>query len=165
MKYFYLKIYRLLTVSPSAYARTTIEKLKTLHDNYNPDKTVRESYTLEEEREIDEFIDAIFNTPIMQATQEYLRSKNLPNGRDSFHELWFELYTRGNGIISSCGFEHVFIGEYDDGGVSGFHNWEQFAIEENRDLINYLGYMDFLDLGSVKLQYANVSLMHLNFEM
>ena len=32
-------------------------------------------------------------------------------------ELWFETYSRGNRILGSCGFEHVFMGEKKNGAV------------------------------------------------
>lgn len=142
-------LFRLLSVASSAFSRSTIQKLIELQDNYDPDTDNRETYSAEESQEIDSFIDAIFETPIMQLAQEFLASKNLPNGRDSFYEMWFELYSRGNGVISSCGFEHVFVGELHPDEVSGFHNWEQFAVQEDNRELNYMGYMDFVDLGSV----------------
>ena len=44
---------------------------------------------------------------------------------------------------SSCGFEHVFLGEVDQksGEVSGLHNWVQFWIEEKKGNLDYRGYI------------------------
>ncbi len=35
----------------------------------------------------------------------------------------------------------VFVGEVDEGKVSGFHNWIQFHFEERAGRVNYLGYL------------------------
>lgn len=35
----------------------------------------------------------------------------------------------------------VFIGEVDEGKVSGFHSWIQFHFEERAGRVNYLGYL------------------------
>ena len=40
------------------------------------------------------------------------------------YQAWFSFYRRGE-ESDSCGFEHVFVGEVDDGHVKGLHNWIQ----------------------------------------
>ncbi|ODM96550.1 Poly(U)-specific endoribonuclease [Orchesella cincta] len=121
----------LLTVTAAAYSRPSIQKLISLHEIYDANVNIGETYSAAEEAKINEFLDAIFGTPIMQRAQSFLASKNLPNGRDNFFELWFGLFSRGNGALGSCGLEHVFMAELrgsDD--VLGFHNWVFFALEE-----------------------------------
>lgn len=39
--------------------------------------------------------------------------------RDYLKQMWFGLYSRGKGKISSSGFEHVFVSELKNGEVSG----------------------------------------------
>lgn len=41
----------------------------------------------------------------------------------------------------SCGFEHVFVGEIDDGHVKGLHNWLQTMVEEARGNLDYMGFV------------------------
>jgi Endoribonuclease XendoU len=41
----------------------------------------------------------------------------------------------------SCGFEHVFVGEVDEGHVKGLHNWLQTMVEEARGDLDYLGFV------------------------
>jgi len=41
-------------------------------------------------------------------------------------QAWFSFYRRGE-QVSSCGFEHTFVGEVDDGHVKGLHNWIQVS--------------------------------------
>lgn len=41
----------------------------------------------------------------------------------------------------SCGFEHVFVGEIDDGHVKGLHNWIQTMVEEARGNLDYMGFV------------------------
>jgi hypothetical protein len=50
-------------------------------------------------------------------------------------ELWFGVYSRGNRILGSSGFEHVFLGEKKDGKVQGFHNWVYFYHLEQRNQV------------------------------
>ncbi|CAG9137202.1 unnamed protein product [Plutella xylostella] len=66
--------------------------------------------------------------------------------RDFLKQLWFNLYSRGKGKISSSGFEHIFVSELKNGEVSGLHNWIYFGKEEAVNRINYLGYLKYSQL-------------------
>ncbi|XP_063591427.1 endoribonuclease CG2145-like [Penaeus indicus] len=76
--------------------------------------------------------------------------------KDRLDELWFTLYTRKN-ILSSSGFEHVFAGEMRGQKVLGLHNWVYFLHKEREGDINYMRWLNFIDLGDkgeiVKVAY------------
>jgi len=61
------------------------------------------------------------------------------------------LYNRGGGTKGSSGLEHVFGGEIAKKGVSGFHSWIKFQMEEEKGSMNYLGYITNINLGKVIL--------------
>jgi len=143
--------FRLLTVESSAYNKPTIAKLLVLHDNYEAAVGVSEDNTSEEKQEVDDFLDAILSTPIMERTAQFLADQEfipLVNFRETFHRIWFGLYSRANGALGSSGFEHIFLGELKNG-VSGFHHWAYFAREELSQDLNYKGYIAQHSLGSV----------------
>jgi len=147
----------LLTLENGAYTGPTISRMLAMHDNYIPDVGQAEVDTPTDIAERDAFLDAVFATPLMQRTQEFLASKGLPNGRDVFIQIWFDHYTRSSGPLGSSGFEHVFLGELKSG-VSGFHNFLFFAREENNRNLNYRGWMDNVSLGN------NGSIIEHNFQ-
>ena len=71
--------------------------------------------------------------------------------------IWLGLYNRGGGTRSACGLEHVFLGEIANGGVSGFHNWIKYYLEEQADTMNYLGYIKRIDLSVVTCHLYNIN--------
>ena len=50
-------------------------------------------------------------------------------------QLWFDVYSRGNRIYGSSGFEHVFLGEKKNSAVQGFHNWAYFYYMETKNKV------------------------------
>ena len=142
----------MLTVQAAAYARPTIQLLLPLRDNYIPEVNQNEVITSQELQEQKDFLDAIFNTPVFQRARQFLISKGYlteSNFRSTFEEIWFGQYSRASGRVGSSGFEHVFLGEINNG-VSGFHNWISFALEEAKGDLNYHGYLEFADFGRVR---------------
>lgn len=67
--------------------------------------------------------------------------------------IWFTLYSRGNGKVGSCGFEHVFMNEIKNNEISGLHNWIYFSEQESNSQHNldYKGYLKSLHLGNVNI--------------
>lgn len=90
----------------------------------------------------------------MQYTKNFLiskgkLSKDPKDFRDLLKSLWFNMYSRAGGKISSSGFEHIFLAELKKNEVSGLHNWVYFDHAEMSKLVDYLGYMKKIDLGEV----------------
>lgn len=71
--------------------------------------------------------------------------------RDLLKEIWFTQYSRGNGKIGSSGFEHVFVNEVKNDTLIGLHNWVYFYDEEKAGRLDYKGYINQLDMGTVRL--------------
>lgn len=53
----------------------------------------------------------------------------------------FTACTCSDGQADSSGFEHVFVGELDEGHVKGLHNWIQTMVEESRGNLDYMGFV------------------------
>ncbi|XP_068626494.1 endoribonuclease CG2145-like [Battus philenor] len=141
----------LLTVAPDVWNITTIEKFLPLLDNYERDTLVNEYVTPQERTEENAFMDAIMSTTVIRHLMNFLKDKGYVTPdprqqRDYLKQLWFGLYSRGKGKISSSGFEHIFLSELKTGEVIGLHNWIYFAKEESANRINYLGYLKYLQL-------------------
>lgn len=146
----------MLSIRASAYEIPTIAKFVKLQDNYVLDTTRGEEYTNQEMVEENDFLNSVVATPVMQMTRSYLIKKGKIGSdpealKDKLHEIWFSLYPRGDGQISSSGFEHVFAVEVKRGTVSGLHNWIYFHQEEAKNNANYLGYLHKIEFGDVSL--------------
>ena len=120
-----------------------------MYENYNNDVTVKEDRTKAERREEDEFLDEVMKSKVMIRTVQFLKEQGVVSKsytasqfRSLLKELWFDVYSRGQRILGSSGFEHVFLGEKKNGGVQGFHNWFYFYNQEQKNKINYLGHWE-----------------------
>ncbi|KAJ8736209.1 hypothetical protein PYW08_006865 [Mythimna loreyi] len=142
----------LITVTPEVWNISTIQKFVPLLDNYERDTLINEHVTPQERAEENAFMDAIMSTTVIRHLMTFLKNKGYvtpdpKQQRDFLKQLWFGLYSRGKGKISSSGFEHVFVSELKNGDVSGLHNWIYFSREEAANRINYLGYLKYEELG------------------
>ncbi|KAF5402388.1 PolyU-specific endoribonuclease-B [Paragonimus heterotremus] len=122
----------------------TIPAFINLLDNYHSRTGIRETVTPEEVQEIEQFLDRIMETQVIQETWKFLERKGLPiespeEFRQLLHTLWFKTYKRKRPGDSSA-FEHVFVGERKGLEVSGFHNWIQFAQLEAIKAVDYRGH-------------------------
>ncbi|OXB56525.1 hypothetical protein ASZ78_008789 [Callipepla squamata] len=112
-----------------------------LLDNYQRATGREEEVTAEELREQDVFLQEVMKTELMRKLFAFLHHKNRYGSEQEFlrdlKEMWFGLYSRGDGERDSSGFEHVFSGEIKKGKVSGFHNWIRFYLLEKQGLVNY----------------------------
>ncbi|KAI8438614.1 hypothetical protein MSG28_011052 [Choristoneura fumiferana] len=105
------------------------------------DTLVNEYVTPQERNEENAFMDTIMSTAVIRYVTPDPRQQ-----RDFLKQLWFGLYSRGKGKISSSGFEHIFVSELKNGDVLGLHNWIFFAREEAANRVNYLGYLKYVQL-------------------
>lgn len=137
------------SVDKNVWKRPTYQTFIALLDNYKAETGQAEVISDTERREIWSFLNAISQTPTIQFCHKYCHAKlpnKVPNDMNGFlkllHEIWFQLYNRQRGGRNdSSGFEHVFVGEVKDGDVSGFHNWIQFYLEEQKGAMDYRGYI------------------------
>jgi len=135
---------RLMVVNTTAYSRTTIARLLPIFNHYRADVNIAETFTAQQTREQNDFIDAVFNTPAMRRAETFLQQNGLPSGRANFVRNWFDLYSRGTGALGSNGFEHVFMVESRDGSIMGAHQWIWFDDQNRRGLLNYRGNRSFM---------------------
>lgn len=122
-----------------------------LLDNYEADTTKAETYSKQEQQEMDIFMQVLLRKPHMQFIHKVLVAwgKVGPDPAEfasRIYEIWFTQYGKGRGPKTSSGFEHVFVGEQDvqDNEIKGLHNWIQFWREERAGRLNYKGYVGAL---------------------
>jgi len=104
-------------------------------------------------------LDAVMASPVMQATWGFLNQYGQGNQTKSNFEswvkqLWFGPYSRGDSpsALGSSGFEHVFVGEWKDGKVSGLHSWLRYYLLEKSGAITYKGWSQ--DDGNIQFTFA-----------
>ncbi|KAK0098906.1 hypothetical protein PV326_000067 [Microctonus aethiopoides] len=144
----------LLAVNSAALQIPTIDKVLKIYDNYHLDTTEREYISPLQRDEESLLVDTFLSTNVMSMAMKFLADKGYFK-RDYYEykyilrQIWFNLYSRGEGKIGSSGFEHVFMTELKLGTeVSGLHNWIYFNAEEVKKRADYLGYIKKLDLGN-----------------
>jgi poly(U)-specific endoribonuclease len=92
------------------------------------------------------FLHIVCRTPCMRFAQAWLvankkiRVRNAEEFETMLWEMWFGLYRRDRYRDSSA-FEHVFVGEVDNGQVRGMHTFLQLYQEENAGNLDYYGYL------------------------
>ncbi|XP_071085814.1 uridylate-specific endoribonuclease-like [Haliotis cracherodii] len=134
-------------VNAAPLRKPMYQALMALWDNYNPTRGSADPVTAADKAEINNFLDIVMASPVMETTYNYLVDQHIYSGsktalRDKIYSLWFQPYSRSGGSSKdSSGFEHVFVGEYKSSIVEGFHNWLRFYKEEQAGHANYLGYL------------------------
>ncbi|XP_009582110.1 PREDICTED: poly(U)-specific endoribonuclease [Fulmarus glacialis] len=131
-------------VNEELFSKPTYASFIKLLDNYQRATGREEDVTAEELREQDNFLKEVMKTELMKKLFTFLHKKNRYDSEQEFvadlKEMWFGLYSRGNGEQDSSGFEHVFSGEVKKGKVSGFHNWIRFYLLEKQGIVNYFSH-------------------------
>ncbi|XP_058717310.1 uridylate-specific endoribonuclease [Poecile atricapillus] len=131
-------------VNEALFSKPTYASFIKLLDNYQRATGREEEVTAEELREQDRFLQEVMKTELMKKLFVFLQGKNRYSSEEEFvqdlKEMWFGLYSRGDGERDSSGFEHVFSGEVKKGKVSGFHNWIRFYLLEKQGGVNYFSH-------------------------
>lgn len=124
------------------------KRVEKLFNNYTLDQTKRENSFPEEVAEVQTFIEEVYKTPPMEVARQYLAAQ--ANREVSYDEwwavlqrIWFEHFDLGKGKDLS-GFEHVLVGEQEQGKLKGYHFWYKYYMDEHfraeneeLDLINF----------------------------
>ncbi|XP_065515539.1 uridylate-specific endoribonuclease [Lathamus discolor] len=131
-------------VNEELFSKPTYSSFIKLLDNYRRATGKEEEVTEEELREQENFLREVMKTELMKKLFAFLHSKNRYGSEQEFladlQEMWFGLYSRGDGEQDSSGFEHIFSGEVKKGKVSGFHNWIRFYLLEKQGMVNYFSH-------------------------
>uniref|UniRef100_A0A7S3PHP2 EndoU domain-containing protein n=1 Tax=Aplanochytrium stocchinoi TaxID=215587 RepID=A0A7S3PHP2_9STRA len=136
-------------VKPEVFERPTYKMFLDLLDNYTREIGKAEKVSFQERQEIQDFLDEIIKTRVMQYVRSYLINKGKCTSdpgafKTLLYNLWFGMYksTRDGGV-DSCGFEHVFVGEEADhkNQITGCHGWIQLYNEEKNGRLDYHGYI------------------------
>ncbi|GAB1867773.1 Endoribonuclease [Camponotus japonicus] len=158
----------LLIISPEAFQIPTIQRVLSIHDNYQLDTHTNEHINPLQRQEESLLVDTFLSTNVMSAAMRFLADKGFVRQdyyeyKDTLRRIWFNLFSRGQGKIGSTGFEHVFMAETKqvDAGteVLGLHNWIYFNVEEIKNHVDYLGYIKKIDLGNK----GSIIKMHVKF--
>lgn len=152
--------FSLLTVQPEAMQIPTIASLRSLYDKFELDSKVAEKVTSEKREGETNLINSFVATDVMSKAMKFVADKGLiPNDeyefKDALKRIWFSQYARENNVISSSGFESVFLAEKVNTEITGLHNWIYFNEQESAGKANYLGYIKEAKLGSVSISYMN----------
>lgn len=151
-------ICRLITINSEAFQIPTIQKVLSIFDNYHLDTQTNEHINPAQRQEESLLVDTFLSTNVMSTAMRFLANKGFVRQdyyeyKDTLRRVWFNLFSRGQGKIGSTGFEHVFMAETKQMDpvteVLGLHNWIYFNAEETKGNINYLGYINKINLGNV----------------
>ncbi|XP_030823064.1 poly(U)-specific endoribonuclease [Camarhynchus parvulus] len=131
-------------VNEELFSKPTYASFIKLLDNYQRATGREEEVTAEELREQERFLEEVMKTELMKKLFVFLQGKDRYSSEQEFlqdlNQMWFGLYSRGDGQRDSSGFEHVFSGEVKKGKVSGFHNWIRFYLLEKQGVLNYFSH-------------------------
>ncbi|XP_017892092.1 poly(U)-specific endoribonuclease homolog [Ceratina calcarata] len=149
----------LFEVDPELFEYPTIYVTRSLYDTYEHDFRKKLNRTLETRKQENLLIDTVLETSEMSSAMRWLADKGFidPDDfekKDVLRRIWFTIFSG-----STCGFERVFAAENYGTAVIGVQDWIYFASQESLKRMNYMGYVDKLDLGNT------ASLLKLNFEM
>ena len=124
--------------------------IHTLYDNYEYDAQIKEKSTPEKVKEQNDFLEVMLQTNVMSQLMKWLTEKNyiapdMLSRKELLSRIWF---TPIEGSTSA--FERTFLAEnYGGVHIMGLQNWIYFNHMESKKEVDYVGYMDKLNLGNV----------------
>jgi poly(U)-specific endoribonuclease len=112
----------------------TYNLVRALFDNYALDEQDPEAETPQEREEVHNLLSAIVDSAPMQVARQYVEnSTNTVITSERWYatllELWFRRFSKG-GDPDLSGFEHVFVGEQEEGKVQGYHFWYKYFLDD-----------------------------------
>uniref|UniRef100_A0A915JL76 Endoribonuclease n=1 Tax=Romanomermis culicivorax TaxID=13658 RepID=A0A915JL76_ROMCU len=129
--------------------KSTIQKLLKIYELYDNQVGDLDQNLLRSRTE--EFLNEIMATKELTILQQKLKqygvrsAGTLDGFKNLIDEIWFKRYKRKKaGKLGSSAFQHVFVGEVDHRKetVSGMHNWIRFFVLEQKNLIDYAGFVN-----------------------
>lgn len=133
------------------HRKSTIEKLLKIFDLYDNQPSPGDLDQNLLRKRTEELLNELMKTKefmiLQQKLKQYgVRSAETVEGfKNLMDEIWFKRYKRKNsGKLGSSAFQHVFVGEIDHRKeeVSGMHNWIRFFVLEQKNLIDYAGFVN-----------------------
>lgn len=139
----------MFTVDPELLEHPSIYVTRSLYDSYAHDSRQKLNRTLETRKKENLLIDTFLNTNEMARTMQWLADHGFidPDDferKDVIRRIWFTIFSG-----STCGFERVFGSENYGVAIVGVQDWIYFQNQESLGRIDYMGYVDKLNLGSV----------------
>lgn len=118
--------------------RSSYQLIEKLFDNYTLNQMNKERNTLNESKEVEEFLIMAINSPPVKIAKKFIEEKSNKEFNEFqwytyLHTLWFRQFNWESGKDLS-GFEHVFIGEQKKRKLVGHHFWYKYWLEDNADL-------------------------------
>nr|XP_012149082.1 PREDICTED: poly(U)-specific endoribonuclease homolog [Megachile rotundata]XP_012149083.1 PREDICTED: poly(U)-specific endoribonuclease homolog [Megachile rotundata]XP_012149084.1 PREDICTED: poly(U)-specific endoribonuclease homolog [Megachile rotundata]XP_012149085.1 PREDICTED: poly(U)-specific endoribonuclease homolog [Megachile rotundata]XP_012149087.1 PREDICTED: poly(U)-specific endoribonuclease homolog [Megachile rotundata]XP_012149088.1 PREDICTED: poly(U)-specific endoribonuclease homol len=150
----------LFDVDSQLFDYPTIHVTRSLYDSYEHDFRKKINRTVELRKMEDLLIDTFLHTNVMSTAMNWLADRGFidPDDferKDVLRRIWFTMFSG-----STCGFERVFASENYETAIIGVQDWIYFENQESLNRIDYMGYVDKLDLGN-----SSSSLVKLNFQM
>lgn len=148
----------MLNVEPEVLNYPSISVIRSLYDSYLHDFRKKLNRTLEIREHENLLIDTFLNTNVMGTAMQWLADRGFidPDDferKDVLRRVWFTIFSG-----SSCGFERVFASENYGTAIVGVQDWIYFEYQESLKRMDYMSYVDKLNLGNVS-NLANVRVM------
>ncbi len=120
------------------HKKRSYQLIEQLFDNYTLNQLNNERNTLNESKEVKEYLNMAIDSPPLKIARKFIEEKSLkPFTQQQWytylHDLWFRQFDWESGKDLS-GFEHVFVGEQKRRKLVGHHFWYKYYLEDNAEL-------------------------------